>query len=309
MGRHVVVGSGAVGTAVAGILLDAGHEVRVVTRRGTGPDRAERVAADAADRARLVELAAGADAVYNCANPQYHRWVTDWPPIAAALLAAAESSGAVLVTTGNLYGYGPVDAPMTEQTPLAARGTKGRVRARMWEDALGAHRAGRVRATEVRGSDYVGVGANSLLNLLVVPRLARRKTAFVPADLDVPHTWTEVTDMARMLVTAATDERAWGRAWHVPSAPAVSVRELSALAAGDLGVPNRVKTLPYAALWAAGLVNPAARELRETHHQFVRPFVMDSSAATATFGLTATPLEDSVRRVTAAATAGAARAA
>jgi hypothetical protein len=40
--------------------------------------------------------------------------VTDWPPPAAALLRAAETSGALLVTTGNLYGYGAVDGPMTE---------------------------------------------------------------------------------------------------------------------------------------------------------------------------------------------------
>jgi len=62
-----------------------------------------------------------------------------WPPIANALLVAAERSGAVLATTSNLYGYGPVSAPMTEATPLAATGTKGRVRVQMWRDALAAH--------------------------------------------------------------------------------------------------------------------------------------------------------------------------
>jgi hypothetical protein len=35
--------------------------------------------------------------------------VTDRPPpLAAALLRAAETSGALLITTGNLYGYGAV---------------------------------------------------------------------------------------------------------------------------------------------------------------------------------------------------------
>lgn len=47
--------------------------------------------------------------IYNCVNPAYHRWATDWPPIAAALLDAAERADALLVTMGNLYGYGPVD--------------------------------------------------------------------------------------------------------------------------------------------------------------------------------------------------------
>ena len=37
------------------------------------------------------------------------------------------------------------------------------------------------------------------------------------------------------------------------------------------------------------------RELRETQHQFRRPFVLDSSAAQQTFGLAPHSLEDSVR--------------
>src|SRR6266536_1896491 len=157
---HVVVAAGPIGSAVAQLLADEGEQVRVVTRRGGGPRHpaVERVAADAADGARLSELARGAVALYNCANPQYHRWPTDWPPIAAALLAAAENSGAVLTTTANLYGYGPVDGPMTEDTPLASTGRKGRVRTRMWLDALAAHDAGRVRATEARASDFIGPG-------------------------------------------------------------------------------------------------------------------------------------------------------
>ena len=152
--------------------------VRVVTRRGTGPERAaiERIAADATDAARLSALAAGAVALYNCANPLYHRWLTDWPPLASALLAAAERTGAVLATVSNLYGYGPVDAPITPATPLAATHPKLRLRAEMWRDALAAHQAGRIRATEVRGSDYVE--ANSIFSFALAAPLSAGKRAY-----------------------------------------------------------------------------------------------------------------------------------
>src|SRR5689334_21892539 len=106
MARNVIVGAGPVGTATAEHLRAAGHDVRVITRSGQGPAYAERVAADAADAERLTELTRGAAALYNCANPLYHRWPVDWPPIATALLTAAERTGAVLVAMGNLYGYG-----------------------------------------------------------------------------------------------------------------------------------------------------------------------------------------------------------
>lgn len=159
MGKHIVVGSGQVGSHVAAKLASQGQDVTVVTRSGSGPEGVTKVAADVADQAGLIEITRGADAIYNCVNPPYHRWLTDWPPMAASFLAAAEASGAVLAVLGNLYPYGPVSVPMTEDLPFDAPDPKFRVRSRMWEDALALHRAGRIRMTEVRGSDYFGPGA------------------------------------------------------------------------------------------------------------------------------------------------------
>src|SRR5580693_6227882 len=103
MSEHVIVGAGAVGTATALLLADRGEHVRVVSRRGSGPEHPaiERVAADATDAARLTELTGGAAALYNCANPQYHQWFTDWPPLATAMLTAAERTGAVFTSMSN----------------------------------------------------------------------------------------------------------------------------------------------------------------------------------------------------------------
>jgi nucleoside-diphosphate-sugar epimerase len=295
MALHVVVGAGPVGRATTRELLTAGHEVRVVTRSGHPVEGAESVAADAADTATRTRLTVGAAAVYNCVNPPYTAtaWAAMWPPIGAALLAAAEANDAVLATVNNVYCYGPVSGPMTEQTPLAATGVKGRVRIQMWRDALAAQAAGRVRMFEVRGSDYLG--GNSLLAAAITPSLRKGRTAFVPADLDAPHSFTNVEDVARLLVRGVSDERAWGRAWHVPSAPAISIRALAELAAEQLGTRAKLTAVPYSVTWAAGLVVPMMRELRETQHQFRAPFILDSTAAEQTFGLTPAPLAESVR--------------
>lgn len=290
--RHLVVGAGPIGSAVAELLAADGSSVVVVSRSGAGPqaEGVVRVAADAADAGRLADLARGAAAVYNCLNPAYHRWPQDWPPMAASLLAAAESSGAVLATCSNLYAYGPVDGPMTEDLPLAPSDPKGEVRAQMWHDALAAHEAGRVRATEVRASDYVGPGSQSHLGERVVPRVLAGKGVRVLGSADQPHTWTYTRDVARLLVTVAADERAWGRAWHVPSNPPRTQRQ----AVGDLaraaGVADvEVGTVPRWLLRAAGVAMPMMREVAGMVYQFERPFVLDSSAAQATFGLAPTP--------------------
>jgi nucleoside-diphosphate-sugar epimerase len=295
MSKHIVVGAGPIGTATALLLAESGSEVVVVTRSGSGPNHPAitRTATDASSSADMTRLAAGAVAIYNCANPAYHQWATDWPPIARALLTAAAHADAVLVTTSNLYGYGPVAGPMTEDLPLAARGTKGTIRAQMWRDALAAHDAGRVRATEVRGSDYVGPGAESHLGERVIPRLLAGKDVTVMKSADSPHTWTATNDVARLLVTVALDEQTWGRPWHVPSNPPRTQREAGADLCRVAGVdPVKVKEYPSLLIRGMGLFNPVMRELPEVAYQFEDPFILDSTAAQTTFDLAPTPWDD-----------------
>ncbi|WP_236795733.1 NAD-dependent epimerase/dehydratase family protein [Amycolatopsis sp. GM8] len=298
MSVHVIAGAGPIGTATARLLADRGEHVRLLTRSGRGPDHKgiERIATDAADPATLARHAEGAVALYCCVGPAYHRWRAEWPPLGAAFIHAAEASGAVLVTTGNLYGYGKVDAPMTEQTPLRPNSVKGEVRAELWADALAAHKAGRIRTAEVRGSDYLGAGAVSPFTVMVLPKVLAGRRASVPADLDAPHSWTYTGDVARTLVAVAADENAWGRPWHVPTAPALSIRALATRAAELAGAPPaRVTAMPAFALRVAGLFNPAAREMIEMQYQLRRPFILDSSAATTAFGIDPTPTDEALR--------------
>jgi nucleoside-diphosphate-sugar epimerase len=296
MGKHVIVGAGQVGGHVAEMLADDGHEVVVVTRSGSGPRRANisLVAAHAADAAEMRRLTDGAEVLYNCMNPKYHQWVRDWPPVAASLLETAEATGAVLATLNNLYGYGPVDGPMTEDLPLASVGKKGRVRATMWRQALAAHQEGRVRITEVRGSDYFGPHSSdqSFLGPRFLGPLLKGKAAMVLSDPDMPHSYSYLPDVARALVVAAAEEKAWGRAWHVPTNPPFTVREIAERVAVLAGAPApRLRRIPAWALRAAGLIDPVIREMRETRYQFDRPFILDSSASEATLGLSPTPVD------------------
>ena len=125
MALHVIVGKGPVGTATAELLAARGHRVRVLSRSGgTSTTTVEHRQVDATDAEALTEAARGAAGLYNAVNPPYTSWATDWPPVAHALLTAAERTGAVLVTMGNLYGYGRPTGPMTPDSPLAATDTK-----------------------------------------------------------------------------------------------------------------------------------------------------------------------------------------
>jgi nucleoside-diphosphate-sugar epimerase len=300
MGKHVVVGAGKIGEGTARRLAERGHEVVVVTRRGTPVEGATSVTADASDRRRITEVAEGAQALYNCANPQqYSTWAKVWPPIANALLHAAEDSGAVLVTMNNLYGYGEVSEPMREDTPFRPTSVKGWLRARMWRDAKELNDAGRIRATEARASDYVGGQATSVLETTVLSRIATGRRPIWLGDPDAPHSWTYVDDAAATLVALGTDERAWGKPWHVPTPPPISAREAAVRAAELIGAPRpKLTRIPYPAFWTVGVFNANLRAMREMQYQFTRPFQLDSTVTEQTFGLTPTPTDDALRAAT-----------
>jgi nucleoside-diphosphate-sugar epimerase len=292
---HVIVGAGPVGAALAARLLRDGRRVRVVSRSGRdlGLPDAEIVAADASDREALTTHVTGAEVLYNCANPgAYTAWQHEWPPLADSILTAAERTGAVLVTAGNLYGYGPAEMPMTRNTPLQPSDHKGALRARMWLNALHAHEAGRVRATEARASDYIGPTlptGSGLLAMYAKATLAG-KSASVFADPDQPHTWTAIEDVAATLEALGQDPRAWGSAWIVPSNPPRSVRQVLREINEQVGLGEpRLRRVPRWTLRAGGLVVPLLREVTGVLYQFDGPFITDGTETTATFDVTPTP--------------------
>ena len=293
--RHVVVGAGPVGQATAELLVEQGREVLLVSRSGVGPDieGVRREAADVADAGRLAALAEGATALYNCVNPSsYTVWPTFWPPVAEAFLAAAEESGAVLVTTAALYPYGPVDGPMVEGLPDAATTKKALIRAGMWAEAKRRHDDGRIRAVEVRGSDYMGPRVTPAAGHVarVAQAALEGRTVRVFGSPEQPHSFTDVRDMARALVRVAGEPSAWGRVWHAPTNPAKTQTQVLEDVAASVGRSiGKVRSMPHVLLSVGGAVVPQLRELRETEYQFARPYVLDSSAIEAAFGLAPTP--------------------
>ncbi|HWJ85028.1 MAG TPA: NAD-dependent epimerase/dehydratase family protein [Cellulomonas sp.] len=316
MSLHLVLGKGPVGSTVAAQLAALGHEVVVVSRSGeptpapnvpqpalaTAPGvRADvthprgtvrHVAADATDAARLAELATGAASIVNAANPRYDRWPELWPALNAAALDAAARSGAVLVTAGNLYGYGEGSGVMTESTPQRSTERKGAVRAQMWRDALARHEAGDLRATEIRASDYIGPGTVGPAHAgarLFEPLLAG-KTLRPVGDPDQPHAWTYLPDFAAALVAAATSESAWGRPWLAPTNGPLSYRELAGRLAAEAGLPEpTISPVPDLVLRAIGLVVPPMREVARVAYQQRAPFVVDSSLSERELGVAPTP--------------------
>ena len=176
------------------------------------------------------------------------------------------------MTASCLYPYGPTDAPMVEGQPDAATDHKGRLRAGMWAEARSRHEAGRLRAVEVRGADYVGAGVGG--NGHVTRHLAtatKGKAAWVIGKPDLPHTWTDVADMARTLAAVADRPDTWGQVWHAPSnAPRSQRQALTDVLAAGGHAPVAVRSIPMPVLRGLALVNPLMREIAELSYMWTR---------------------------------------
>jgi len=298
---HVVLGSGPLGLALLRHLASGSHRVRAVSRhaRDDLPAGAEFAAANLADVAEATRACEGADVVYHCANPPYAKWPDLHPPIMKAAIEGASSAGARLVFGDNLYAYGPVDGPMTEDLPYRASGPNGRTRARIAEDLMTAHEQGRIRATIGRGSDFFGPDAHrSTVGDQIFARAVDGKPARLLGDPDALHTVTYVEDFARALVTLGAREEALGAVWHVPNAETVTMRRFVEMAFEAAGREPRLRTAPRWGLALAGVFNPTIRAVREQLYQSERPWVVDSGRFERAFGWSATRLPEAIGATT-----------
>ena len=298
MGAEVVVfGYGPVGRATAQRLVGEGRSVRVAqrTRPADLVKGASFAACDVLDAAAVRAALADAGQIVVAVGFPYFAevWRAMWPKAMANLLAACKAGGARMVFADNLYMYGPQTKPLREDMPLTSLGAKPAVRAEITRQWMAASAAGEVRVAALRAPDFYGPFAGmSHIGDPGFGALAadKRMTLIMPPD--TPHEFAYVPDIARAAVTLldAPDD-AFGQAWHVPSAPTRTARQILALGAQALGAAPRISSLPLWALPALGLAVPALREFAEMRFLLDRPYHVDASKFAARFWSDATPFE------------------
>lgn len=298
---HVILGTGAIGRAAAQELVRRGKKVRMVNRSGQmteTPAGVQVTASDLYDQARVREVTRGATVVYQCAQPPYHEWQQKFPALQGSILDGLTGSGAKLVIVENLYMFGRTNgAPMTEDMPFNAHTRKGKTRAALSTAALAAHRAGKVRLTMGRGSDYFGPwGVDSSMGGRAFAPLLKGKAAQILGRLDLPHTHTYLPDFGKALVILGERDEADGRAWNVPNdMPGISQGEMVRIFAEAAGIKPKVSAMSKLMLAFGGLFVPEAGEMVEMMYEFEQPFIVDSSKFEQTFRVKATPMRDALR--------------
>lgn len=292
---HVVTGAGPVGSTLAQQLADAGEQVRLLTRSGSGPvhPSIERRRVDVSRPEALAEAFEGAVAVHHCIHGSAYDakvWRAELPLAERAVLEAAGRVGAVVVFPESLYSYGRVDQTMTEEMPRTASTGKLGVRTEL----LAQREASPTPTVSVAASDFYGpLVRTAHAGERLVPTVLAGRTMRVLGNADQPHSFTYVPDLTAAMIVAAARPELWNSFLHAPTAPAVTQRRLVELIAAAGGVPvPKVSAIPAGVLGAMGVVSRDMRELAETSYMFSHPFVMSSAASEERLGLAPTPLTD-----------------
>lgn len=263
MTKIAILGAnGRLGRVVAKAFIDAGFDVRAITRSGKVPAElkgATAAAGDGLDREALIRVTEGVDIIFNGLNPIYTEWVKCLP-MAENVMAACRANGALHLAPGNVYNFGsPMPAVITEDTPFQPTTEKGRIRVAMEDLFRREAEAGRVRTILLRAGDFFGgTGSGSWFDLIVAAKM-NKGIYTAPGPVDLVHEWAYLPDLAKAFVGLAQNLDKLGsyEALNFPG-HAVTDREIKAAAEKALGRPLKMTSMawwvlrtgsPFVAMW------------------------------------------------------------
>lgn len=291
--QTVLGANGAIARELSRALARLPLTVRQVSRSPQRVNPGDEVfAADLLDAEAARRAVAGSDVAYLVAGLKYETatWQAQWPRLMRNVIDACKHSGSRLVFFDNVYAYGRVQGPMTEETPFNPCTRKGEVRARVATLLLDEMRAGALTAMIVRSADFYGPAATrSFPQATVFDRLEAGKTPQWIGDPKAVHTFTFTPDAGGALASLGQSALAYGQTWHAPTSMEPLGGEAFVRLACELaGRPYALQVAPRWMLRVMGWFMPVLRENEEMMYQFEHDYRFDSSRIERVFGLAPT---------------------
>jgi nucleoside-diphosphate-sugar epimerase len=302
MSTHTILGAGgAIADNLVKELVANQLPVRLVSRRPPllSLPGITSLAADLMKPDEALAAVKGASVAYLCVGLpyKYSVWRQQWPPIIRNTIEACKKTGARLIFFDNVYMYGRVDGPMTEETPYDPVSRKGDLRARIATELMSEVRKGNITATIARSADFYGPGSEktSIPHVLVFKRLAANQRAQWLANAKVPHSFTYTPDAAKALYLLATDENSWNQLWHLPTAKhPPTAEDFIRKAADTLQKDARYTLLSKWMIRMGGLFDSVTRELNEMLYQYEYPYIFDSTKFENAYHFRPTPYDEGI---------------
>lgn len=267
--QTILGASGQIGQELARALKrDFTDDIRLVSRNPRKLNDTDHLhRADLLDPVQTMRAVEGSDIVYLTAGlPMDTKlWVEQWPVMMRNVIDACAAHGAKLVFFDNTYMYPQTAEPQTESMRFAPNGEKGRVRAAIANDLLGAMAQSRVTAVICRAPEFYGPGkTQSITNSAILEPLRDGKRARVFLRDDTLRSLIFTPDASRAMALLGNTPDAYGQTWHLPCDDnRLTYRDFITLAARTFGTEPRYFVLKHWQLRLAGFFSPTIRDAAE----------------------------------------------
>ena len=278
--KHVVLGaSRGSGLTVLRELIKQGYNAIGISSSGIVPRGIPSnnfAKADATNSKELLKVCNGATHIYNNLNVEYSKWVETLPIFTNNVIEVASRIGAKVIYLDNLYCYGQVDEPMTENMPNNATDTKGKLRGQITQQYLTAHNQGKIQVVIPRASDFFGPDVLSSVSDRFFPNILSGKPIQNIGDPTKSHSFTCINDLARATILLANRNETYGQVWHIPANQS-SVKQMAELTSSIANKPYKISNLGLIMVTIVGLFVPVIKEIRPLFYQYSRDYIIDSS--------------------------------
>ncbi|MGH2642649.1 MAG: NAD-dependent epimerase/dehydratase family protein, partial [Chitinophagaceae bacterium] len=260
----------------------------------------ETFSADLNNPSQVEEAVKDSEVVYLTAGLPYNIkiWQEQWPKIMDNVIHASKKFGAKLIFFDNIYIYGKVKGPITENTPYNPCSKKGMIRLQLAQKLTNAWEKSEITGAIVRSADFYGIGANnSAFNLLVLNKLKQKSKAQWLCNDQVRYSMTFTPDAALGTALIGNSPDAMNQVWHLPSSSEpVTADELIKLSAGINGTTSKHSILKKWLLQTGGLFNHTTREMIEMLYQYENDYIFDSSKFEKHFNFKAITYKEGIDR-------------
>jgi len=300
---HTILGAGGpTANALTRELTNTNQKIRLVSRKpiSTSNPNISWVKADLLNETELFATAEGSKVIYLCAGLVYDAkvWQEQWPIIIQNVINLTKRTGARLIFFDNVYMYGLVNGPMTEDTPYHPCSLKGEVRAKVAEQLMNESKAGKINVTIARAADFYGAESmNSFFDMMVLDKFAKKNSAQWIGNPNTLHSFTYIEDAGKALFLLGQTPDSGNQIWHLPTAAPLKGKAFIEMAAKIYETKSQYSTINKLMLRLVGLFKKVVAGTVEMYYQYDHDYHFDSTKFEKAFNFKPTAYYDGILKL------------
>ncbi len=306
MNKILILGvTGGYGNAIAKELRSRDIPFRAMVRdveksreKFSTHDNIEFITGNAENLNDVKKAAQGCEVIVHGVNYPYDKWVPHMERVTENVVSAAKKSGAMILFPGNIYGLGcQTQGLLSDDVENRPCSKKGDLRVKL-EDMLAQASKNDVNVIIVRAGDFFGPTIRNGFVDPVFGNAASNKAISSLGNLDIPHQWAYLPDLARLSVDLL-QIRGKLSAFEVINFSGYVVdsqRHFFRSIAAAAGHPDlEIKTTPWFILRIIGLFVGVVRELMELRYLYENSIILgDAKQKKLRPDFKATPIETAI---------------